>query len=672
MGRFSDDIEPGQPQRQHPTTLLLPELFLTAADDTSLPLPLSARPGIRPKYPSPPGSPLYLNTQKPFVGRTIVRYITLTVFLFILFILRPILVDHLSSVILAENQPVIVPPAPEVSQLPPLPPPPSPEQLLWDGRADEVKAAFKYAYWDYERFAFPHDELDPLTNSSKDNFNGWGVSALDSLDTMVIMGLEDEFRRALVLLQDLNFFKHDQSVPFFETVIRYLGGLLSAWHLTKEPILLFQADRLGTALLPAFNTSSGFPSYSVNPAAELAGKGWRGGGIFGLAESASCQMEYKYLAKLTGRQEYFEVAERIMDGFVLLQDPGTHMWTQSVYSAAEAPYIKPGQASFSVGAAGDSAYEYLLKQYLLSNRTETKVLDLYLSSVRGAVDNLLYVSPTRNLLYVTDVTTYNDTLSDTPHTVVTPSHVLEHLACFFSGLLALGAYALEDLGEKYPAWERQIHMDIARGLATTCYLSYADMASGLGADSVRFDRYETRRWRDVYDEWYTAGAEGTAPGFDVNIPPVYQPEKRDYFASRSDWLSRPETVESLFILYRITGEPIWRERGYEIFQAIEKWSKGPVGYASVGNVDRIQNDPHRLNEMPSYFLAETLKYLYLLFRDDDSGISLDEIVFNTEAHPLPIFEWNNAEKHVYGIGRRPETMVSLTTVDPAEGEVEPV
>ncbi len=37
----------------------------------------------------------------------------------------------------------------------------------------------------------------------------------------------------------------------------------------------------------------------------------------------------------------------------------------------------------------------------------------------------------------------------------------------------------------------------------------------------------------------------------------------------------------------------------------------------------------------SFFLAETLKYLYLLF-SDDSLIPLDKWVFNTEAHPLPV------------------------------------
>lgn len=52
--------------------------------------------------------------------------------------------------------------------------------------------------------------------------------------------------------------------PFFETVIRYLGGLLSAYALSGEAIFLSRADDLGTLMLPAFDTPSGFPMYSVN------------------------------------------------------------------------------------------------------------------------------------------------------------------------------------------------------------------------------------------------------------------------------------------------------------------------------------------------------------------------------------------------------------------------
>ena len=100
-------------------------------------------------------------------------------------------------------------------------------------------------------------------------------------------------------------------MPFFETVIRYLGGLLSAYALSKDPILLSRADDLGLALLPAFNTTSGLPVFSVNTENGNIAQGWTPNSF--LAEMLSCQVEYKYLSYLTGRQGYYEVVENVMN-----------------------------------------------------------------------------------------------------------------------------------------------------------------------------------------------------------------------------------------------------------------------------------------------------------------------------------------------------------------------
>jgi len=83
---------------------------------------------------------------------------------------------------------------------------------------------------------------------------------------MLLMGFDDEFKRALELVKTTKFIpKTDDYSPFFETVIRYLGGLMSAYALSKEPILLEKADELARVLSPAFNSATGFPYYAVNP-----------------------------------------------------------------------------------------------------------------------------------------------------------------------------------------------------------------------------------------------------------------------------------------------------------------------------------------------------------------------------------------------------------------------
>ena len=101
-------------------------------------------------------------------------------------------------------------------------------------------------------------------------------------------------------------------------------------------------------------------------------------------------------------------------------------------------------------------------------------------------------------------------------------------------------------------------------------------------------------------------------------------------------LLRPETLESLFYMYRITGDKVYRDWGWQIFQAFEKHTKIPGGgYSSISNVKNADKPSFR-DKMESFFLGETLKYLFLLFGDDPNLLPLDKYVFNTEAHPLPI------------------------------------
>ena len=113
-------------------------------------------------------------------------------------------------------------------------------------------------------------------------------------------------------------------------------------------------------------------------------------------------------------------------------------------------------------------------------------------------------------------------------------------------------------------------------------------------------------------------------------------------------LLRPEVVESLFYLHRATGDPIYREWGWNIFRAIDRWAKAPGGgYLVTQQVNSLP--PVLGHKMESFFLAETLKYLFLLFSDDPQLLPLDKWVFNTEAHPLPIWgsEWD--EKLMEGL-----------------------
>lgn len=129
-------------------------------------------------------------------------------------------------------------------------------------------------------------------------------------------------------------------MSFFETVIRHLGGLLSAYALTNDTRLRTKADELGTKLSPAFNTKSGFPAFAVNtyeyvqhPSVSSSdvtygmpsGVGL-GSPIGALAEIASFQLEYTYLGKITGKKEHVDrVSTLALDNVVVNQMPsGRH------------------------------------------------------------------------------------------------------------------------------------------------------------------------------------------------------------------------------------------------------------------------------------------------------------------------------------------------------------
>ena len=93
----------------------------------------------------------------------------------------------------------------------------------------------------------------------------------------------------------------------------------------------------------------------------------------------------------------------------------------------------------------------------------------------------------------------------------------------------------------------------------------------------------------------------------------------DFTVRERSYPLRPEVVESLYILNHLTGDPIYREMGWEIFQSIEKYCKTKIAYGHYPNVERINLEPD--DTMESFFLGETLKYLYLLM-DPDSDIDI--------------------------------------------------
>ncbi|CAB1319566.1 unnamed protein product [Coregonus sp. 'balchen'] len=388
---------------------------------------------------------------------------------------------------------------------------------------------------------------------------------------------EPEFEEAKTWVSTELSFNKNVDVNLFESTIRILGGLLSTYHLTGDTLFLDKAKDIGTRLMPAFNTPSKIPYSDVN-----IGKGTahppRWTSDSTVAEVTSIQLEFRELSRLTQDTRYQKVHK--LEG---KQDGLVPMFINT--NSGQFTHL----GVFTLGARADSYYEYLLKQWIQGGKKETELLEDYLQALEGVKKNLLKKSSPNRLTFVGELS----------HGQFSPK--MDHLVCFLPGTLALGAH------HGLPA----DHMELAKQLMETCYQMYAQMETGLSPEIVHFNMHE-----------------GSIRDVDVKL------------ADRHNLL-RPETVESLFYLYRFTKDRKYRDWGWEILQNFNKYTKVSTGgYTSINNV-RDPEYPSPRDKMESFFLGETLKYFYLLFSDDPELVSLEKYVFNTEAHPLPI--WPSAE-----------------------------
>ncbi|CAL5198295.1 unnamed protein product [Lathyrus oleraceus] len=105
---------------------------------------------------------------------------------------------------------------------------------------------------------------------------------------------------------------------------------------------------------------------------------------------------------------------------------------------------------------------------------------------------------------------------------------------------------------------------------------------------------------------------------------------------------RPEFAESTFYLYQATKDPWYIEVGELIVNSLNLYTRVEGGFASIKDVTTMQLEDHQ----HSFFLAETCKYLYLLF--DDSFMLESNYVFTTEGHPLPVLStWHEELPEAY-------------------------
>ncbi|KAG6860344.1 hypothetical protein C0995_012457 [Termitomyces sp. Mi166 len=477
-------------------------------------------------------------------------------------------------------------------------------------KRDAVVGAFKHAWLAYERDAMGDDEYHPISHkgSNLTSAGGIGYTVVDSIDTMLLMGLTTEYARARAWVTNKLSFERDGDFNTFETTIRVLGGLLSAYHLSNEdPLYLEKAVELADRILPAFETPIGLPLPMVNLGKRkgVFDKDLRG--LVSTAEVATLQLEFRYLSHLTENDVYWRRVENVMRIIRGARLP--HGLASIFISLSEGQYVT---SAIRLGSRGDSYYEYLLKQYVQTNGTEPVYKDMYDDAMTGIHNHLIQKSTKSKMTYTAELVPEQDRTGQISWRL-TPKQ--DHLVCFFGGSLMLGATRTGALVDKVSIPPRDNDLspvgkrDWKNGveLVKTCMDTH-DTATGLSPEIVHFripsDGMDNS-FAHAPTDWYIKGA-------------------------------RPETVESLFLAYRLTGDQLYRDHGWKIFQSIEKHCKiASGGYATIVNVD--ENPARHEDKMETFLMSETLKYLYLLF-DDSGTLPLDKYVFNTEAHPLPIFE----------------------------------
>lgn len=448
-------------------------------------------------------------------------------------------------------------------------------------KRDKVKEMMKHAWDNYVRYAWGKNELRPVSkrghNGSVFGSQPLGASILDGLDTLYMMGMMEEFKQARDWVAkefDVNSVVSDVSV--FEVNIRFVGGLLTCYALTGDPVFKDKAQQIADKLLPAFNTPSGIPNALVNfKTGSSKNYGWASGSSSILSEFGTLHLEMAYLSDVTGNTIYRNKVDKIRHVLNQMEKP----------NGLFPNYLNPrsgkwGQHHMSMGALGDSFYEYLLKAWLQSAKEDTEARQMFDDAMSAVLKHMLQTSSS-GLSYFAELKFER------------VEHKMDHLACFSGGLLALAAKTLNnDLSSRY--------MDVAKAVTHTCHESYDRSYTKLGPESFRF----------------TEGAEARA-----------------LKTSEKYYILRPEVIESYFYLYRLTKDEKYRDWGWEAVQALEKYCRAPGGYTGLKNV--YSEEPQQDDVQQSFFLAETLKYLYLLFSDDNL-YPFDQWVFNTEAHPLPI------------------------------------
>lgn len=397
---------------------------------------------------------------------------------------------------------------------------------------------------------------------------------MDGIDTAIIMNLTDVVAKQLSYISTIDFNTTSTGpVEIFDTNIRYLGGLLSSYDLLNSGLfpasaydqadikaLLSQAVTLADKIAYGFNTPSGLASVDVDFTTDTPVEGTYTISATGVtynstntASAGTFLLEWYRLTDLTGNTTYRDLVDR-----------------------GEAPLVNPNPAPVYPGLVGtqfdttsgdmlnfaggwhsevDSFLEYLIKTYQYKVTNTTTFYKNFWLEAASSTASYLAVHPYgfSNLTFISTLDD-NGTLTD----------YMDDYSCFSGGNFLLGCkiLGLSSL------------CDLGIAAADGCHQTYNTTLTGLGP---------------LYWGWYDSetNSQPAEPERDVDAASRAWAEEYGYFIEPGDegWSSFPESIESWFYAYRITGDQRWADYVWDAFLAINSTARNSVAFASVDNVN---------------------------------------------------------------------------------------
>jgi hypothetical protein len=424
--------------------------------------------------------------------------------------------------------------------------------------ADDVRNETLRTWNAYEKYAWPHDDLLPISKGYRDWYaQSINISPIDAYSTLRVMGLDSEAVRIEHFVIDSLSFDKDIFVKTFEVNIRIMGGLLAMYQMTGNKAVLKKAQEFGDRLLPAFHSPTGLPYYFVN-----LKTGATKGKIINVAEAGSYLLEFGVLSYYTSNPIYYQTAKAATKKIFSLRS--------SVGLLGRDMDVETGKWTYTqsmVGAYADSYFEYLYKSWVLFKDPDIKMIwdssivpiQKYIAEPRGAM--LWYGKADMNT-------------GKKIHAQV------ELWDAYFPALLALSG-------------------DLERAKAADNAWDFLWNKEGLVPVSYDYDK-------------------------DSIINPSYQ--------------LNPEVIESAYYLWHFTGDSLYYKRAEKYYEDVKKYCRTEIAYCHIDDVvSKKQKD-----EMETFFIAETMKYFYLIF-NPKTTFTLDDYVFNTEAHPFKKSDFESAK-----------------------------